>query len=85
MAVLKYKERYFWRRSQASFKYEGEVVPNMIEIATPMKFTFLERKPKMLNINIQCPSLLKMKNHRVVQINATYCRETSIEDVNSLK
>ena len=52
MAVLKYKERYFWRRSHPSFKSQGEVVPKMIEITTPMTFTFMERKPDTLKIKI---------------------------------
>ena len=85
MAVLKYKERYFWRRSQPSFRSKGEFVPKMIEIAAPMTFTFLERKPDTWKIKIQCPSLLKMKNQKVVWSNAIYCREYSIGDVNSIK
>ena len=52
MAVLKYKERYFWRISQPSFRYQGEVVTNMIEIEAPMKFTFMERKTDTLKIKI---------------------------------
>ena len=85
MEVLNYKENYFWRISQPSFISQGEVVPNMIEIATPMTFTFLEKKPNMLKINIQCPSLLKMKNCRVVWSNAIYYRESLIEDIKSIK
>ena len=52
MEVLKYKERYFWRISYPSFKSQGEVVLKMIEIAAPMTFTFLERKPDTLKIKI---------------------------------
>ena len=52
MAVLKYKERYFWRISQPSFRSQGEVVAKMIEIAAPMAFTFMERQPGTLKINI---------------------------------
>ena len=52
MAVIKYKERYFWRISQSSFKSQGEFIPKMIEIETPMTFTFLERKPDKLKIKI---------------------------------
>ena len=85
MEVLKYKERYFWRRSQPSFRSQGEVVPKMIEIGAPMTFTFLKIKPDTLKIKIQCPSLLKMKNHRDVWSNAIYCKESSIEDVKSIK
>ena len=85
MAVLKYKERYFWRRCQPSFRSQGDVVPNMKEIGAPMTFTFLEIKPNTLNIKIQCPSLLKMKNRRVVWSNAIYCKESSIKYVISIK
>ena len=50
MAVLKYKERYFWRISQPIFRYQGEIVTKMIEIESTMTFTFLERKPDTLKI-----------------------------------
>ena len=52
MEVLKYKERYFWRRSQPSFISQGEGVPKIIEIEARMTFTFMERKPDTLKINI---------------------------------
>ena len=85
MEVLNYKDRHFLRGSQPSFRSQGEVFPNMIEIETPMTFTFLEGKPDKLKINIQCSLLLKIKNHRFVWNNAIYCRECLIEDVNSIK
>ena len=52
MAVLTYKERYFWIISQPSFISKGEVVPKMIEIETPMTFTFMERKTDTMKIKI---------------------------------